>query len=304
MRRIYAKPVGRVLTCGPAIALAALMTLSLGAQAPPARGAFADLPGVRLWYTDTGGSGQAIVLLHAATGTTESWAPQVDAFAKAGYRVVAFDRRGWGRTIPQPGTGAQPGTAAEDLDALASYLKLGTFHAVGVANGAQVALDYAAWRGERLASLVLAATIGPGAEPEVSAFQARIAVPGLDKLSEEYREVGPSYRGANPDGLKRWIEIAHGARPPSAGDRQPFRLPNDYAKLPRVRAPTLLVAADADLLSPPAMMRLWAGRIAGARWVQVEDAGHAVAWEKPAVFNDLVLRFIGGDRRFPLANER
>jgi pimeloyl-ACP methyl ester carboxylesterase len=148
---------------------------------------------------------------------------------------------------------------------------------------------------------VLAATIGPGAEPEVAAFQTRIAVPGLDKLSEEYREVGASYRGANPDGLKRWIEIAHAARPPAAGERQPFRLPNNYAKLPLVKVPTLLIAANADLLSPPGMMRLWAARIAGARWAQVEDAGHAVAWEKPAVFNDLVLRFIKGERSFPLA---
>jgi pimeloyl-ACP methyl ester carboxylesterase len=281
-----------------------LATVSLSAQAPSPRGGFADLPGVRLWFTDTGGNGQPIVLLHAATGTTESWAPQIEAFAKAGYRVIAFDPRGWGRTIPQPGSGPQPGTAAEDLDALVSFLKLGRFHAVGVAAGAQMALDYAAWRSDRLASLVLAATIGPGAEPEVAAFQKRITVPGLDKLSEEYREVGPSYRGANPDGLKRWIEIAHGARPPAAGDRQPFRLPNDYAKLPLVRVPTLLIAADADLLSPPGMMRLWAGRIAGARWAQVEDAGHSVAWEKPAVFNDLVLRFIKGDRTFPLAADR
>src|SRR5262245_23289592 len=188
-----------LLKFGPAVAfLLLLTTFSLGAQAPPPRGAFADLPGVRLWFTDTGGSGQPIVLLHAATGTTESWAPQVEAFSKAGYRVVAFDPRGWGRTVPQPGTGPQPGTAAEDLDALVAYLKLGRFHAVGVAAGAQVALDYAAWRSDRLASLVLAATIGPGAELEVAAFQKRITVPGLDKLSEEYREVGASYRGANP----------------------------------------------------------------------------------------------------------
>jgi pimeloyl-ACP methyl ester carboxylesterase len=71
--------------------VAVLVTASLFAQEPAARGSFADLPGVRLWFTDTGGSGQPIVLLHAATGTTESWAPQIEAFAKAGYRVVAFD---------------------------------------------------------------------------------------------------------------------------------------------------------------------------------------------------------------------
>ena len=52
---------------------------------------------MRLWFTDTGGTGEPIVLMHAITGTSESWETQVAAFSKAGYRVIAFDRRGWGR---------------------------------------------------------------------------------------------------------------------------------------------------------------------------------------------------------------
>ena len=56
---------------------------------------YAELPGVKLWFTDTGGTGIPIVLLHANTGTSANWEPQATAFAREGYRVIAFDRRGW-----------------------------------------------------------------------------------------------------------------------------------------------------------------------------------------------------------------
>ena len=69
-------------------------------------GAYAELPGVKLWFTDSGGSGVPIVLLHPNTGTVEIWQPQIAAFAAAGYRVIAFDRKGWGKSLADPASGA------------------------------------------------------------------------------------------------------------------------------------------------------------------------------------------------------
>ena len=51
------------------------------------------LPGVDLWYEDTGGSGTPVVLLHAASGTTECWVNQLPTFTAAGYRCISYDRR-------------------------------------------------------------------------------------------------------------------------------------------------------------------------------------------------------------------
>src|SRR5271165_2558898 len=76
--------------------------------------AYAELPGARIFYIDTGGSGVPVVFLHAATGSSRVWEYQIPAFTAAGYRVVAFDRRGWGRTVLDR-EGQQPGTAADDL---------------------------------------------------------------------------------------------------------------------------------------------------------------------------------------------
>ena len=61
-------------------------------------GHVAALPGVRLHYTDSGGAGTPVVMLHPNTGNSDIWDKQVPAFAAAGHRVIAFDRRGWGRS--------------------------------------------------------------------------------------------------------------------------------------------------------------------------------------------------------------
>src|SRR5215469_1925146 len=185
------------------LATAAIMA---GAAAEAAAN-YAELPGVKLRFSDTGGSGVPLVLLHANTGNSEIWENQVSAFGRAGYRVIAFDRRGWGKSLADPASGPQPGTIAGDLDALADHLKLERFHLLGVAGGGFAALDYAAWRPERLRSLVIGASTGQITDKEITDIIARLEIPGLRKLPAVYREVGPSYRGSNPEGTQRWMEI-------------------------------------------------------------------------------------------------
>jgi pimeloyl-ACP methyl ester carboxylesterase len=232
------------------------------------------------------------MLLHPNTGTVVVWEPQIAAFAQAGYRVVAFDRRGWGKSTPDPATGPQPGSIAGDLDALVDYLKLDRFHLLGVAGGGFNALDYAAWRPERLRSLIVGGSTGAIEDQKVADFIARIAIPDIRKQPAHYRELGPSYRGANPEGTKRWIEIDEHSRQPGVPFQPPLRTPNTLAKIATIPTPTLIIAADADLLAPPALMRLWATHMQHHEWAMIHDAGHAMAWEQPGRFNDIVLDFL------------
>jgi pimeloyl-ACP methyl ester carboxylesterase len=53
-----------------------------------------------------------------------------------------------------------------------------------------------------------------------------------------------------------------------------------------------VIAADADLLAPPALMRIWAAHLPHHEWAVIHDAGHAMAWEQPGAFNDKVLDFL------------
>ena len=261
---------------------------------PTLQGRHADLPGVRLWYVDTGGEGIPVVLLHANTGTVQSWAPQLEALAKAGYRAIAFDRRGWGHSMADTSTGLQPGSVAEDLGALADTLHLGTFHLVGIAGGGFAALDYAAWQPRRLRKLVVAGSNGQFSEPEMQTFYARIAVPGLTGHAEvrPYLEVGVAYRAEDPDGFASFIEMERSARQPGA-PAQALRTPNTFAKVATIRVPTLVLMGGADLLAPPALMRAWARYLGCVQFAEIPDAGHSINWERPDQFNELMLEFLG-----------
>jgi pimeloyl-ACP methyl ester carboxylesterase len=282
---------GRWLGLAAIVGLALILPLSVCAAENSASGGYAELPGVKLWFIDTGGTGTPIVLLHANTGTSVSWESQAVAFAREGYRVIAFDRRGWGKSLANPATGPQPGSVAADLDALVDHLKLDKFHLVGVAGGGFVSLDYAAWRPERLRSLVVAGSTGQFAEKEMRDITARVEIPELRNQAAVYREVGPSYRGVNPEGTKRWIEIEEHAQQAGAPS-QPLRTQNTFAKLAAVAMPILVMAADADLLAPPALMRAWAAHLKNYEWSTVPDSGHAIAWEHPDIFNEKVLGFV------------
>lgn len=262
---------------------------------PPFPGQLAALSGVRLWYVDTGGTGPVVVLLHANTSTVRSWDRQLVALHQAGLRAIAFDRRGWGQSLADPASGPQPGSIAEDLEALVQHLGLTRFSLLGIAGGGFAALDYAAWQPERLDKLVIAGSNGQFSEPEMQDFYARIAVPGLTGRIEvrPFLEVGVAYRAEDPEGLARFIAMEHAARQPDA-PAQPLRTPNTFAKVASIATPTLVLMGGADLLAPPALMRTWSRHLQDVRYAEIGDAGHSINWERPEAFNQHVLGFLQG----------
>src|SRR5580658_870930 len=267
-----------------------LAVASLSAQT---REAYAIVPGARIFYLDTGGSGVPVILLHAATGSSRVWEHQIPAFTSAGYRVIAFDRRGWGRTTMDPGE-AQPSTAADDLLSLLDQLHLDRVHVLGTAAGGFVALDFALSYPQRVRSLVVANSAGGVQDADFLELGRRIRPPEFNKLPPEFRELGPSYRAGNAPGTERWVElqkISRPAGPPAAA--QPMRNHITFASLETIQAPTLLLTGDADLYAPPPVMQLFAARIKGSAMSVIPEAGHSAYWEQPAKFNLTVLNFLG-----------
>jgi pimeloyl-ACP methyl ester carboxylesterase len=282
--------VAAVLEVGLCVTPSALT----GARAPaPAREAHAELPGVRIWYHDTGGSGVPVVFLHAATGSSRVWEYQIPAFTASGYRFIAYDRRGFGRSVTDP-SGPQPGTGADDLQSLMQHLGIDRFHLVGTAAGAFVALDFAASFPQRLRSLVVANSIGGVQDEDFVTMGRRIRPsPQFDALPPEFRELGPSYRAANPAGTKRWMELERVSRPDGTQPpAQTMRNRITFSLLERITVPTLVLTGDADLYAPPSILRLFVARIPSSQSVIVPEAGHSAYWEQPEIFNRSVLRFI------------
>ena len=264
----------------------------VAAQGGAAGGAFATLPGRRLWYVDTGGTGTPVVLLHAASGSVLMWERQLPALRAAGYRVIAFDRVGWGRS--ELDEGAAPGTAADDLQGLLAFLRVDRFHLVGTAAGGFVAFDYALSFPERLRSLIVANSIGGVQDEEYLALGRRLRPsPQFDALPVDVREVGPSYRAADAAGTARWAELSRQSRlARSLPSPQTFKNRITFARLETVHVPALLISGGADLYAPPPVMRLFADHMRGAEMLAVPDAGHSTFWEQAELFNRTVLAFL------------
>jgi pimeloyl-ACP methyl ester carboxylesterase len=251
-----------------------------------------ELPGVRLWYEDSGGSGAAVVFVHAASGSSGMWQHQVPAFGKAGCRVITYDRRGYGRSRVEQNQ-AQPGCGADDLQGLVDKLGLDRFHLVGTAAGGIVATDYALSSAQRLRSLVIANSIVGVQDEDYLELGRRLRPsPQFEALPADFRELGPSYRAANPDGTRRWAALAQ----PRAPD-QKMRNRITFAALETIKTPTLLITGDADLYSPPPVLRLFAARIRHAESLVIAECGHSAYWEQPEIFNRALLDFIGGRNR-------
>jgi pimeloyl-ACP methyl ester carboxylesterase len=287
------------------VALVALLaggTLTTFAQNPPASGGagregYASVPGARLFYTDTGGAGVPVVLLHAATGNTSAWQYQTRAFATAGYRLIAYDRRGWGRTVVDPNGPA--GTGADDLRGLLDSLGLDRVHVVATAGGGFVAFDFALSFATRLRSLVVADSIGGVRDKEILDLETRIRPPQFDALPPEVRELSPGYRAANPEGTQRWVDIEKESRPSRSGASTlqlaystPMRNQLTLSLFEQIRTPALLLTGGADMTAPPALMKILASHIPNAEFLVVPNAGHSVYWEEPELFNGTVLDFI------------
>ena len=192
---------------------ASALTISMLHAQSPVHEAYATVPGARIFYRDTGGNGVPVILLHAATGSSRVWDYQIPAFVAAGYRVIAFDRRGWGRTEINSAE-PQPGTAADDLLGLLDQLHLDRVHVVGTAAGGFAALDFVLSYPQRVRSLVIANSIGAVQDPEYLELGQRIRPPEFAKLPPDFRELGPSYRAGNAAGTARWMELEKISRPP------------------------------------------------------------------------------------------
>jgi pimeloyl-ACP methyl ester carboxylesterase len=256
----------------------------------PAKEGTAELPDTHLGYWDTGGSGEPVVFLHPASGSALVWLYQQPAFAKAGYRAVAYSRRNYYNSDSAPED--NPGTGSGDLQNLIKFLGLEKFHLVSSAAGGSVAADYALSHPERLLSLTVSSNNLAATKGYIAEAAARIKLKEWDDLPRWFRELGPSYRGANPDGVAKWTELNHRSET-GRGARQKLVNVVTPEKLETLKVRTLLMTGAADMFTPPSIMRMIARQVPNNELVIVPECGHSPYWEQPELFNRTVLEFIG-----------
>ena len=252
---------------------------------------FAQLPNVRLWYWDTGGQGEPVILLHPASQSCQIWEHQRDKFREAGYRVIAYARRGYFKS--EVGNSAGTSSSVGDLISLLDYLTIDQAHILGAAAGGITALGFAAGHQERVLSLVLAGTIFQPDEPSWKEFFGRLGIADIrGRVPMEFLGLGPSYRLTNPAGETRFSELSREAlsgNPPM----QAVGIKVTWEQIEQLSIPVLLLTGEADLFAPPPLQRMMANHIRNHRLATLPEVGHAPYWEAPDVFNKTVLEFLG-----------
>jgi len=247
-------------------------------------GVTADLPAGQVFYRDSGGDGAPVVFLHAASGNSALWEHQITAVIGAGFRFIALDHR----------AAARGSNSTALLEGLLAKLNVGRCHLLGTAAGGGAALQFALAYPAKVRGLVVANSIGFVLDREYLDMSNRIRpAPKFNELPLDFRELGPSYRAANAEGAARWLDLSRqGQRSTGARTENGGNVEVTWAKVETLKMPTLLVTGDADLYTPPSVLRMFAQRIPHAEVAIIPETGHSSYWENPAVFNAAILAFL------------
>ena len=257
----------------------------------------ARINGINLFH-ESFGQGEPVVFANGILMTTQSWSFQT-RFLQRHFRCILYDMRGQLRS-DKPDEPYSMEQHADDLAALLDHLGVDRCHLVGTSYGGEVGLSFAERHPERLRSLSVIASLARS-EP---LFQAQVA---------SWRDVGLSAPRALfgvtlPYYFSNDFLARHGAalraRDGDISDQPPafFRgfarlcdalIEFDISEqLAQITTPTLAVAAEFDLIKPPACSEFIAESIPGAELLVVPDAGHAVILERPDEVNTAIYGFL------------
>lgn len=263
---------------------------------------------VRLHVEDSGGTGRPVILIHGWPLSADAWKPQVPVLRDAGYRVIAYDRRGFGRS-DKPADGYEYDTLAADLAGIIEDLDLKDVSLVGFSMGGGEVARYIANHGEdRLHSVVFASAVPPyllksadnpdGPLPQEKADQMR---EGLEKDREAFFD-GFTHDFFSANGQlkvtesqrKEAIALCHQSDQTAAlGCMKAFATTDFRADLKKVSVPTLVLHGDSDATVPfEGSGKRTHAAISGSELVVLKDAPHGCNTSHADDFNLALLNFL------------
>jgi pimeloyl-ACP methyl ester carboxylesterase len=263
---------------------------------------------VHLHIEDSGGSGRPLVLIHGWPLSAQAWEPQVSVLQAAGYRVVAYDRRGFGRS-DKPASAYSYDVLANDLQRVMEQCGLQDATLVGFSMGGGEVARYIALHGEsRLHSVVFAAAVPPYLMKTADNPEG----PLTPEKAQEKRQALEQDRGAyfeqftrnffSTDGVLRVTEsqrsdaiaLCHlSAQHAALACMDSFSTTDFRADLKRVTVPTLVLHGEADAIVPIEGSGQRTHRaVPHSQLVKVSGAPHGLNVSHPQAFNDALLSFL------------
>ena len=262
---------------------------------------------IDLYYEDHG-SGRPVVLIHGYPLNGGSWEKQTAALLSAGYRVITYDRRGFGKSS-QPATGYDYDTFAGDLRKLITSLELRDVSLVGFSmGGGEVAryLGKYGSEGVRKAAilsgvppyLLKAADNGEGVDKSVftgieSAINADRYAFFTDFFKNFYNTDVLLGKRVSDQAVDASWNVAIGSSATASLECVHTWYTDFRQDLDRIDVPTLVMHGDADRILPiKASGARTAKLIKGARFVEVKDGPHAIIWTHAEIVNAELLKFL------------
>ena len=227
-------------------------------------------------------AGRVVLLLHHGLGSVRAWRRQVPALAQAGYRVITYDRWGYGASDGRPGLDLPAFTTdLDDLQALLDQLEVQTAALVGHSDGGTIALYYASLQPSRVSCLVtVAAHIYLERKMEPAFLELRQSFEHDELFREGMRSIhGSKYRSV----FYNWFDGWH---------RQEFLTWDMRPTLGNIRCPAMIVQGEADEHASSQHAQDIASAIDGAELYLVPGARHMLPQENYADFNPRLLNFL------------
>ncbi|MGW0876102.1 alpha/beta fold hydrolase [Streptomyces sp. NPDC002740] len=263
---------------------------------------------IEVHYEDKG-SGRPVVLIHGYPLDGNSWEGQTSALLDAGYRVVTYDRRGFGRSS-QPSTGYDYDTFAADLNTVLETLDLREAVLVGFSMGTgEVARYLATYGSARISKAVFLASLEPflevtddnpdGAAP-LSFFQGVSDAVKKDRYAFFTGFYNDFFNLDENLGTRISEEAVRNAWNVAAGSgaiasaAAPLTWPTDFrADIPKIDVPALIVHGTADRTLPiDATGRRFAKALPTAQYTEIEGAPHGLLTTHTAEVNEVLLDFL------------
>jgi 3-oxoadipate enol-lactonase len=247
--------------------------------------------GETIHYVQTG-SGPAVALLHSLGASTQMWKQQVEALEDR-YSTIAIDCRGHGRSSANGKVGLAE--AAQDLAAVLEHLGVKQCHLVGLGMGAGVALHFNARSPGTARSFVLAGFAAKPADGNADVLTARREAIAYISM----REFGTQYAAEHLmfttplDVQEEFAATIAGVNSKIYIQMMEQTLLEDFTPLlAAVKAPTLVLVGENDIVAPLPMAQELADSIAGAVLETVPGASHLSNIDNPDAFNDAVRKFL------------
>ncbi|HZV52185.1 MAG TPA: alpha/beta hydrolase [Candidatus Dormibacteraeota bacterium] len=262
---------------------------------------------IDLYYEDLG-SGQPVVLVHGFPLSGRSWEKQTLALLQAGCRVIAYDRRGFGRSS-QPTTGYDYDTFADDLHKLITKLDLRDIVLAGMSmGGGEVARYLGRYGSERVSKAAIISGVPPfllktADNPEGvdrSVFDGILDSIARDRLAFQSQFLANFFntdvylgKRVSEEVIRDCWNVAAAASPVGTAACVPTWYTDFRSDLARIDVPTLVLHGDADRIVPIAASGLKThAAIKGSRLVVLEGAPHGLLWTHADEVNRALLELI------------